>query len=249
MRGPPGKRVSRNTVLPEGAAANAERSCPGTPGLPAPAAGSVVGRLGQTGRLGLAAYRGRPGRCAPGLRSSGRVGLPALEANPQAGGTVRPNTSSGLAGGGPPMAGHVCRSVSVGQKSARVGAEADGARSKATGFVVPEAGRGPSWQSPARPGPAPAALGSVAREPVKRATKVSEISPGQVSRGGPTSPEAARPPPLEAHVSENRVSEIVRKVACKHGVKCKHRDEGGSPDSGGVSPSPRCFFWWSWYTS
>ena len=35
----------------------------------------------------------------------------AVEANPQAGGTVRPNTSARLAGGGPPMAGHVCQSV------------------------------------------------------------------------------------------------------------------------------------------
>ncbi|XP_038550637.1 basic proline-rich protein-like [Micropterus salmoides] len=31
-----------------------------------------------------------------------------MEANPRAGGTVRPNTSAGLAGGGPPMAGHGC---------------------------------------------------------------------------------------------------------------------------------------------
>ena len=35
----------------------------------------------------------------------------ASEANPQAGGTARPNTSARLAGRGPPMAGHVCQSV------------------------------------------------------------------------------------------------------------------------------------------
>ena len=70
---------------------------------PSPAAGSVVGRLGETGRLGLA---------TKGSAGEDREALPAIEANPQAGGTVRPNTSARLAGGGPPMAGHVCRSVS-----------------------------------------------------------------------------------------------------------------------------------------
>ncbi len=77
-----------------------------------PAAGSVGGQLGQTGRLGLATNRAaREERREAGAPL--RRALPAMEANPQAGGTVRPNTSAGLAGGGPPMAGHGCQSVGV----------------------------------------------------------------------------------------------------------------------------------------
>ena len=53
------------------------------------AAGPVVGQLGQTGLLGLARYGRRRGNTEPGLRTC----PPRLEANPQAGGTVRPNTS------------------------------------------------------------------------------------------------------------------------------------------------------------
>ena len=74
------------------------------------ATGSVVGPLGQTGRLGLATERAAPGRW-----TRYKVPTPepsrAIEANPQAGGTVHPNTSTRLAGRGPPMAGHVCKSV------------------------------------------------------------------------------------------------------------------------------------------
>ena len=79
-----------------------------------PATGSVVGLLGRTGRLGLATERSAPGGCAEGGLPP-RSGPPGpVEANPQAGGTVRPDASARLAGGGPPMAGHVCQSVGVG---------------------------------------------------------------------------------------------------------------------------------------
>ena len=56
---------------------------------------------------------------AGGTRRKGPVGhpprwaLPAMEANPRVGGTARPNTGARPAGGGPPMAGHVCQSVGV----------------------------------------------------------------------------------------------------------------------------------------
>lgn len=56
---------------------------------------------------------GRPRRNAgEGSGDSPAHSPPGLEANPQAGGTVRPNTGTRPAGGGPPMAGHVCESVS-----------------------------------------------------------------------------------------------------------------------------------------
>ena len=73
------------------------------------ASGSVVGPLGETGRLGLAADTVGLGR--GGGRPPPRHRAP--EANPQAGGTVRPNAGSRPAGGGPPMAGHGCQSISV----------------------------------------------------------------------------------------------------------------------------------------
>lgn len=57
--------------------------------------------------LGRSAEEGSP------RTPSARRALPAIEANPRAGGTARPNTSTRLAGGGPPMAGHVCQSVSL----------------------------------------------------------------------------------------------------------------------------------------
>ena len=73
------------------------------------------GRTARTDGASRSRYRaGGPGgtrRKSP-LGPPPRVALPAIEANRQAGGTVRPNTSARLAGGGPPMAGHVCQSVS-----------------------------------------------------------------------------------------------------------------------------------------
>ena len=77
-----------------------------------PAAGSVIGHLGQTGLLGHAANRSAGGERAGRAERPGGV-LPAIEANPRSGGTVRPNTGAGPAGGGPPMAGHECQSVRV----------------------------------------------------------------------------------------------------------------------------------------
>ena len=78
-----------------------------------PAAGSVEGPLGETGRLGLATERatGEEGGAGDRLRSAPHRALPAVEANPRAGGTARPNAGARPAGGGPPMAGHVCRSI------------------------------------------------------------------------------------------------------------------------------------------
>ena len=96
-----------------------EGSPPKPGGTPDPATGSVGGLLGQTGRLGLATERSareERGRKSP-LRHPPRWALPAIEANPQAGGTAHPNTGTRPAGGGPPMAGHVCQSVSVSCRS------------------------------------------------------------------------------------------------------------------------------------
>lgn len=80
---------------PEGGAAGEEASPrAGSGGAADTAAGSVGGRLGQTGRLGLATHRSageeRGGRGA--TLTSARAALPAIEADPQAGGTARPNT-------------------------------------------------------------------------------------------------------------------------------------------------------------
>ena len=89
-----------------------------------PRRGSVVGRLGQTGRLGLAAC----GSARPGGGKT-QPGLAGGEANPRAGGTVRPNAGAGPAGGGPPMAGHVCQSVgAVGLASVQRTAVGEGGR-------------------------------------------------------------------------------------------------------------------------
>ena len=75
--------------------------------------GSSVGRpLGETGRLGLAT--GAVGNSVG--EEEERLHHPitgALEANPQARGTLRPNTGARPAGGGPLMAGHGCQSISV----------------------------------------------------------------------------------------------------------------------------------------
>ena len=75
-----------------------------------PAPGSVVGRLSETGRLGLASHRSTWGgarrppsvRCPPGpWRRTRRPEEPSAR------------TPARLAGGGPPMAGHDCQSVIV----------------------------------------------------------------------------------------------------------------------------------------
>ena len=46
-----------------------------------------------------------------------------------------------------------------------------------------------------------------------------------------------RPSFLEVYVSENWVSDIVRKVVWKHGVNRRHRWRRASPKSGEASPS------------
>ncbi|KAI3364717.1 hypothetical protein L3Q82_011490 [Scortum barcoo] len=66
---------------------------------------------GTDGRLGLAYQLAGPGRNAEGGPPTSTHALPAIEANPQAGGTVHPNTGARPAGGGPPMAGHGCQSA------------------------------------------------------------------------------------------------------------------------------------------
>ena len=114
-------RVRETSCLPE----EPPRERGGAPGVnrgtPDPAAGSVGGPLGQTGRLGLATEA-----FGPGGRRAGRAGARpactgpprAIEANPQAGGTTHPNTE---AGGGPPMAGLGCQSVRIaGKMTARL---------------------------------------------------------------------------------------------------------------------------------
>ena len=114
--------------------------------------------------------------------------LPAVEANPQAGGTVRPNTSARLAGGGPPMAGHVCQSVS-GKKSEE----------------EPAFGPGCSQTG----------------------------CPGRPPRGSGTCPDVARGRCLEACVFKNWVSEIVRRVTWRNGVKWRALLEGSLPGPSG----------------
>lgn len=106
-------RGSRNIVL-AGCGRRLSGSAGPKWGNHRPAPGSVAGQLGQTGRLGLATYRFGTGSRSQG----GRPPRLKLRARPwkrtrRSGGTVRPNTSTGLAGGGPPMAGLVCQSVSV----------------------------------------------------------------------------------------------------------------------------------------
>ena len=70
--------------------------------------GSVVGRLGQTGLLGLATHRpAREERRDTPLRGPSRP----LRRTRSCGGTHRPNTGTRPAGGGPPKAGHGFQSV------------------------------------------------------------------------------------------------------------------------------------------
>ena len=189
------RRVSRNTVLAASAAARAGRVLPPHwAGTRDPAAGCVVGPLGQTGRLGLATYRSAPS----GEGGGGRLGRSAVVARRpgrrtrRAGGTVRPNTGARPAGGGPPMAGHGCQSVGLGGGGQKPGEPGAGVARNPPALSPPEF----RLRSPSVAG-----LGSGGRlDPKTRFLKTRRAWPGRTGLPVPRQKGAggvAPPPPLE----------------------------------------------------
>ncbi|KAK2814691.1 hypothetical protein Q5P01_000657 [Channa striata] len=99
-----GEGLRNNACLPEARGVLRAASPPRGAGV-ASTGPRLRGRTaGADGRLGLATDRS-PGRNAEGFAGPSARALPAMEADPQAGGTAHPNTGARPAGGGPPMAG------------------------------------------------------------------------------------------------------------------------------------------------